>query len=61
MRTIAARELKVGMESEDGAVVTYVEHTDNFIEVTFQTYDYDCGEFEYYPMQVSFEDEFNIL
>lgn len=61
MRTIPASELQVGMKTEDGALVTYVEHTENFIDVTFQTYDYDCGEFEYYPMQVSFQDEFNIL
>lgn len=61
MRTISAYELKVGMEIDVDGLVVSVEHKTDFMCVCFQTYDYECGEVEYHPVEVSYEEEFNIL
>lgn len=61
MQTIKAEDLKVGMETEDGLTVVFVEHMENYIDVTYSVFDPDCGEMEYFPVQLSYEEEINIL
>ncbi|QHJ78945.1 MAG: hypothetical protein [Caudoviricetes sp.] len=55
-----ASELKVGMETELGDVESIFAISDTELDICFSVHDYDCGETEYYPMVLSFDEEVRV-
>lgn len=56
MATIKARDLKVGMYLGAWGTVEEVSAPANgVVNVTFSVHDFDCGEDEFFPMELDLE------
>lgn len=62
MKTLLASQLKEGMElSDNGGMVEEVSDNGNgTFDITFSTYDYECGEVDYHPCTVKESEQYKV-
>lgn len=61
MAIVKAKDLKVGMELDTGAIVVTVIIIDaDLVELEFQVYDHDCGEVDFLSFEENAEETYNI-
>lgn len=61
MAMVKAKDLKVGMELDTGAiVVTVIVINADRVELEFQVYDHDCGEVDHLSFEESAEELYNV-
>lgn len=61
MAIVKAKDLKVGMELDTGAmVVTVIIINADLVELELQVYDPDCGEVDFLSFQENAEETYNI-